>query len=167
MSELVEAGRRVAAQIVAEAVAMGDAAFTRSIWKEAGRQLPKDAGGGLPPVPANTPAERGWNCRIMLFGPNGDLEADSQPDSNPEDEPAGHTRTLAHTGTWLRDTANLFHNDRRDPLPLGLDAETLGRSILSLRVSLSRNGGACWWRVPYTIGDDVWRAMVRVQRATE
>lgn len=145
---------------------MGDVSYGRAIWREAGRQLPKE-GGGRPPVPADAPPERGWNVRVMLFDVAGDLQADSMPDALPEADPDYRVNTLANAGAWVRETASIFHTERREGIPEGLDAETLERSILSLRVSLSRNGGLTWWRIPYTVAGANWRAAVRVERATQ
>lgn len=162
----VEAAKRVAAVIKAEALAMGDAGYERSIYRAVGPLLHRT--GGRPPIP---PGEReaelaGWRCRIMLFGPNGDVEADSMPDAAPEAEPDVKCGTLGLVAQWLREVAEAFHAERREPAPVGLDQATLERSILSLRVSLSRNAGQTWWRVSYKLGDDgeQWRAMVRVER---
>jgi len=164
-NEYVEAAKRVAAVIKAEALAMGDAGYERSIYRAVGPLLTRV--GGRPPIP---PGEReaelaGWRCRIMLFDPAGEVQADSMPDSPPEAEPDIKCGTLGLAASWLRDVAEAFHAERREAAPEGLDQATLERSILSLRVSLSRNGGQTWWRVGYKVGGEQWRAMVRVERA--
>lgn len=166
MNDYVDAGKRMAAAILAEALAMGDASFARAIWREAGAQLPKHTGGGRPPMPPEAPAEKGWHCRIMLFDERGELQADSMPDAAAEVTPDVYCNTLANAGAWAREVASIFHTEQREPLPVGLDDETLRRSIMSLRVSLSRNGGQTWWRIPYTVNGASWRVMMRVERAT-
>lgn len=165
-NDYVEAGKRVAAQIAAEALAMGDLGYARAIWREVGRQLPKD-GTGRPPVPPDAPAESGWLARIMLFDERGELQADTMPDAAVDAAPDVMRGTLALVGRWLRETAEEFHAANGDGEPQGLDAATLERSILSLRVSLSRNGGQTWWRVPYAVNGAAWRATVRVERAIQ
>lgn len=163
-NDYVEAAKRIAAAIEAEASAMGDVSFARSIWKAVAPLLPRL--GGRPPIPQGAPAEVGWKARLMLFDHLGELQADSMPDAPAEAEPAEFFGTLGHVASWLRTAAADFHEENRDGELVGLDAATLERSILSLRVSLSRNGGATWWRVAYTAGGTSWRAAVRVERAS-
>lgn len=155
MTELAEAGRRVAAMVEREAATLGDPAFAEAIWRATREFLPK-GGAGAPGA--------GWRIRIMLFGEGDDLQADTMPDAEPEalgDELAPSLPAVART---LASMAYMYHQERGDPQPIGLDEAELLRRTKALRVSLSRSGGACWWRVPYTVAGVPWRAMVRVAR---
>lgn len=164
MNDYVEAAKRIADAIEREAMAMGDISYARGIWKAVAPLLPRI--GGRPVTAPGEPAGAGWFARVMLFDPKGELQADTMPDREAEATPDVRINTLTNVGTWLRETAQEFHAANGDGEPEGLDAATLERSILSLRVSLSRNGGLTWWRVPYTVAGQAWRAMVRVERAS-
>jgi hypothetical protein len=153
MSTVEEITQPLVAALLEAATASGHS--PELLWQEIGRQLSGHA----------PPGVDGWLTRVMVFDSAGDLQADSMPDQDVNAIPDVFMKTLPETGAWVRATCYMFHAERREPQPVGLDDATLQRAILSLRVSLSRSGGVAWWRIPYTVDGVQWRVAVRVMRA--
>lgn len=155
MSELLEPARRVAALATELATELGDPNFAAGILRAAVSMI------GSGERAASLGHAKAWRARVMLFNSLGSLEADSMPEAEPDVLPDTRLVSLLAVGRWVRSSASAFHD-----LPLvGLDDGTLNYSIKSLRVSLSRNAGTCWWNLPYAVNGEQWRAAVRVQRA--
>lgn len=170
MSDLDDIADNLAAQIRAHAVELlGDESFSHSIWKAIKLRLPAHHAG--PPRLTAAAAGEGngrWMARLLMFNQHGDLVADSQPGDDPIDaEPTELMPTIRAVGAWVRESAEGYHAEAKDPPPLGLDEPTLDKRILSLRVQLSRTKtNFVWWKLPYTVGDQRWQVNVRVGKAT-
>lgn len=161
--KLMEVARKAAEIIDALATSeLGDVGFASQIYKHAGALIyraPRAARSGDVDQPGMA---KSWAARVMLMDATGSVEADSMPDALPETEPDTVLPGLRAVGVWAREAAEAFHEGQKVE---GLDDLTIDRSINSLRVSLSRNSGKCWWRLPYTVDGTAWTATVRVERA--
>lgn len=88
-----------------------------------------------------------YRVRLTLFAQGG-LVADSDPELVVNAPGTEIIYGLQGVAQWARDIILGFHPD--EPIG-GLEDDTLIKSIKSLRPSLSRNGGAHNWRLPYTV----------------
>lgn len=91
-----------------------------------------------------------WRVRMTIWtGPGMDsLVADTDHPKPLDQDGATVLCGLAQVGAWVRELAELAHPGRALE---GLSAATLESKIKSLRVSLSNQGGACVWRLRYTV----------------
>lgn len=168
MSDLDEAARDAAKVIERLAVdVLGDAEFSHMVWKAAKAYLPKSAA-GRPPVERQAMDAEGvgrWAARIMIFDPQNDLVADSEPDVDMDMEPRELLPTLATVGRWAVEQVMAYHEGT--PVE-GLDEGAIARRIAALRVQLSRHkGGLTWWKLPYYVGGLLWHVQVRIGKASE
>lgn len=159
----VEAAAQQAAELIRTLAAeFGDGSYEHTIWKAAKFYLRVRAGA---PREADTGPK--WSARVMLFDPNDDLVADSQPDADMDAQPSESLPTLRHIGRWAADSAAAYHAGLSQPPPEGLDDATLERRMLAARVAIHRHkGGLAWWKLPYTVGDQLWHAHIRLGRLT-
>ncbi len=158
MTDLTEASAKAAEFIEALADELGDSGWAMSIWRGARELLPA----GSRQLAPGEPAPNGWRYRVILFGPGGGAEADTNPDWPIDAEPVEQVASLPSLGEALQQVVAGFHEGHNIE---GLDQATIASAIKGLRVSLSRNGGACWWNRAYTVDGVQWGAKVRVVRA--
>ena len=167
MNETQDAARKAAEYINKLGEELGDIGYAQTIWRAARTYIAHTGPGRPPEPPGESMMAKSWRCRLMISDPRGDVVADSMEGESLEVPPDQPMPTLPALARWAAEAVNQYHSERGDPQPVGLDADTLRKAILALRVNLTRTGGECWWRVPYTVGGESWRVMARVHRVGE
>lgn len=99
----------------------------------------------------------------LVLSYDGSVEADTMPEEPPETKPDDSVDGLAQVVDYIYGIATAFHASRGDPAP-DLDRDAMAKRLSSLRVSLSRSGGATWWHTGYHAGGAEWQAALRVVR---
>ena len=163
-TETDEAAKKAAAYIKELALSLGDEGYAQTIWRACRHYVQRDHRGRPPEPPSESMLAKSWMARLMISSPTGDIVADSMEGQPAEAEPDQPMPTLPALARWVQEATYQYHAERGELQPVGLDDATLRKSILALRVSLSRTAGECWWRVPYSVNGEWWRVMARVHR---